>query len=230
MKKVIVIDDIKNVLDKENSFLDRSGIELYPVPSNAEALLVHREIKADLIITYLDMPDMSGEDFCEAVRKDVSCSKVPIIMVCPSRGNCDARIKHCRADAFIQPPVSADVLLSQAHILLHIPSRADFRVPVSVRIMGEGIGDMKPFLGFSENISVSGMLLGSDRKLANGTELVISFILGGKELMKTKATVKRAMDKPKEGAPNRYGLQFEGVTSEVATDIDRLVRGLFEKK
>ncbi|MCK4911355.1 MAG: response regulator [Thermodesulfovibrionales bacterium] len=227
---MIVIDDIKNVLDKENSFLDRSGIELYPVPSNAEALLVHREIKADLIITYLDMPDMSGEDFCEAVRKDVSCSKVSIIMVCPSRCNCDERLKACRADAFIQPPVSADVLLSQAHLLLHIPSRADFRVPVSVRIMGEGEGEMKPFLGFSENISVSGMLLGSDRKLAMGTELSISFMLGGKELMRTEATVMRAKDKPKEGAPNRYGLRFKGVTPDVATDIDRLVRGLFEKK
>ena len=45
MKKVIIIDDIKEVLDRENSFLDRSVIEVYPVPSNAEVLLVHREIK-----------------------------------------------------------------------------------------------------------------------------------------------------------------------------------------
>ena len=59
MKKVIIIDDIKEVLDRENSFLDRSAIEVYPVPSNVEVLLVHREIRADLIITYLDMPDMT---------------------------------------------------------------------------------------------------------------------------------------------------------------------------
>ena len=175
MKKVIIIDDIKDVLDRENSFLDRSVIEVYPVPSNAEVLLVHREIKVDLIITYLDMPDLSGEELCEAIRKDPTCSKVSILMVCPGTKQCEERSKHCRADAFVPTPVSADVLLSQAHRLLHIPTRADFRVPVSVRLKGEG-DEGKPFIGFSENLSASGMLLGSDRKLEMGAVLVISFI------------------------------------------------------
>ena len=228
MKKVIIIDDIKEVLDRENSFLDRSVIEVYPVPSNAEVLLVHREIKVDLIITYLDMPDLSGEDLCEAIRKDPTCSKVSILMVCPNEKVLEERSKHCRANAFVPTPVSADVLLSQAHRLLHIPTRTDFRVPVSVRLKCEG-DEGKPFLGFSEDLSASGMLLGSDRKLEMGAELVISFILEGNERMEADAEITRFVDKPREGAPNRYGLRYRGMTPELATQIDRFILESFKE-
>ncbi|KKL50551.1 hypothetical protein LCGC14_2304390, partial [marine sediment metagenome] len=151
MKKVIIIDDIKEVLDRENSFLDRSVIEVYPVPSNAEVLLVHREIKVDLIITYLDMPDLSGEDLCEAIRKDPTCSKVSILMVCPNEKVREERSKHCRADAFVPTPVSEEALLLKAHDLLKIPSRTSFRVPVNASMSLES-GDGKNFLGFSQDL------------------------------------------------------------------------------
>jgi DNA-binding response OmpR family regulator len=225
MKKVIIIDDIKDVLDRENSSFERNSIEVYPVPSNAEALLVHREVKADMIITYLDMPDMSGEDLCDAVRNDPACSKVSIIMVCPRTKKCQERSKNCRANAFFPTPVKAEDLLSKTNQLLHISDRANFRAPVGMKVMGTKKGDdNRPFLCFSENISSTGMMLGSDREFNNGERIICSFILENNEHMTTEAEIVRSMGKPKKGAPNRYGIKFKDMPESVSREIERYVQ------
>lgn len=216
-------------MERETSFLDRKSIEVYPVPSNAEVLLMHREINADLIITYLDMPDMSGEALYAAILNDDSCPNVAIIMVCPNKERCDVHAGHGCDEVFITPPISAEVLLEKVYDMLKIPSRAEFRVPVSVKIMAKGPG-MKPFLGFSENISISGMLLGSDRKLEIGDKIVCSFILAGNEHMKAEAQVVRYEQKPREGAPNRYGLKFTGPILGHVEDIERFIKEMTEEE
>jgi DNA-binding response OmpR family regulator len=227
MKKVIIIDDIKHVLDEENSFLDRKSIEVYPIPSNTEALQVHREIRAHLIITYLDMPDMSGEEFCEQVRGDPATASASIIMICPKTKACYKRTKNCQANDFLPAPITADALLKKAQELLHIAERTMYRAPVSIQIKGES---GKPFLGFCENISASGMLLGTDRKLKKGGQLLCSFFLESDGHVKVEGEVTRAVGKPKKGAPNHYGIAFTNITPGIVAEIDRFVQKIIKGK
>ncbi|HEB02245.1 MAG TPA: response regulator [Nitrospirae bacterium] len=222
VKKVIIIDDIKEILERANSYLDRSGIEVFPVPSNAEVLQKQREVKADLIISYLDMPDMSGEELCSAVRKNHLYAGVAIMMVCPNEKVLEERSKHCSADVFMSVPVSEEALLLKAHDLLKIPSRTSFRVPVNVSMSLES-GDGKNFLGFSQDLSATGMLLGTSRVINLGDRLSCSFQLGETEQLNVKAEVVRLVSRKGKGAPYLYGLKFLDVSPALAVELECFV-------
>lgn len=222
VKRVIIIDDIKEILERANSYLDRSGIEVFPVPSNAEVLQKQREVKADLIISYLDMPDMSGEELCSAVRKNPLYAGVAIMMVCPNEKVLQERSKHCSADVFMSVPVSEEALLLKAHDLLKIPSRTSFRVPVNASMSLES-GDGKNFLGFSQDLSATGMLLGTSRVINLGESLSCSFQLGETEKLNVKAEVVRLVSRKGKGAPYLYGLKFLDVSPALAVELECFV-------
>ena len=224
MKKVIIIDDIKHVLERENSFLDRANIEVHPVPSNMEVLELHKRLHADLIITYLDMPDLSGEDLCDEIRGHPEAAKVSILMICPKTKECFERTKRCQANAFIPAPLDPDELLNKAQELMHIAGRAMYRAPASLQIKGaEEDEHGRPFLGFVENLSASGMLLGTDRRLRKNEIVICSFYMGEDQHLKVEAEVVRAEAKPKEGTSNFYGLVFKDVTPAIVAEIDRFI-------
>lgn len=222
MKKIIIIDDIKDVLESESTFFDRTGVEVHPVATNSEIPKAHRDIKADLIIAYLDTPDMSVEDMSADVRKGETNPDIPILVVCPEDTDCFERLKNCNIDAFIKSPASADSLLGQAHDLLNIPVRAGFRVPVKVS-MSVHCGGVNPFLGFSQDLSMSGMLLGTDRHINIGIRLTCSFMLEDKEVLKVEAVVVRVVGRMKKELANFYGMEFIEVSPELASDIEAFI-------
>ncbi len=223
MKKIIIIDDIKDVLEKESTFFDRTGVDVHPVPTNSEIPQAHRDINADLIVAYLDTPEMSVEELSLAVRKGDTRPDVPILVICPESTDCFDRLKDCNVDAFIKSSASVDSLLGHAHDLLDIPVRAGFRVPVkvSMSVTCEGIN---PFLGFSQDLSVGGMLLGTDRRINIGIRLACSFMLEEKEALKVEAVVVRVVGRMKKDVANFYGLEFIKMTPELAAEIEQFIQ------
>jgi two-component system sensor histidine kinase RpfC len=151
MKKVIIAEDLKASLEKDRSFFDRSGIRTMGAASNDEILDLHRAEKADLIITNLDMPGLSGENLCSLIRNDNALRSVSIIIVCSETAANLQRCTQCGANAFIASPVNTAVLLQEAHHLLHVTQRKTCRIPLKIRIEGKSMG--KPFTGSIENIS-----------------------------------------------------------------------------
>ncbi len=222
MKKIIIIDDIKDVMEKESSFFDRTGVEVHPVATNSDIPQAHRDINADLIIAYLDTPEMSVEALSAAVRKGDTHPDVPILVVCPEDTDCFDRLKDCNVDAFINALASADALLGHAHDLLDIPVRAGFRVPVKVS-MSVHCGGVNPFLGFSQDLSAGGMLLGTDRNINIGIRLNCSFLLEEKEALQVEAVVVRVVGRMKKEVANFYGLEFIKVSPALASDIEAFI-------
>ena len=151
MKKVIIAEDLKAGIEGDRSFFNRSDIITIWASSNAEILDRHKTEKADLIITGLDMPGMSGEDLCSLIRNDDTLRSVSIIIVCSETATNLQRCTQCGANAFITSPVNTAVLLQEAHQLLHVTQRKTCRMPLKVRVEGTATG--KPFIGTIENIS-----------------------------------------------------------------------------
>ena len=101
MKKIIIAEDIKAILEKEQSFLNRADIRTLTVSANEQALALHRAETADLIIVNLDSPQMSGEMLCSLIRDDKELCKVSIIIICSNTESDAKRCSLCRANAFI---------------------------------------------------------------------------------------------------------------------------------
>jgi CheY-like chemotaxis protein len=224
LKKVILAEDIKAVLEKEQSFLKRSDIKTFAASTNEQALALHRAEKADLIIANLDTLEMSGEILTSLIREDNELCKVSLIIVCANNESDLKRCLQCRANAFVTVPINNAVLLQEAHQLLHVAPRKLLRVPLGIKIFGRS-KDV-PFIGFGENISVSGMLLHSDTLLCEGDTIICAFYLPDSKHITTSAEVIRILEKETEHDTNCYGIKFIDLSIELSSAIEAFVENV----
>jgi CheY-like chemotaxis protein len=222
MKKVIIAEDIQTILEREDSFLNRSDVKIYPATTNEQALSLHRTEKTNLIIAQLDTQVMSGEILTSLIREDHELCKASIIIVCSNTESDLKRCLQCRANAFITSPINKAILLQEAHQLLHIGPRKSCRVPVSIRIEGRSLEI--PFTGYAENISVSGMLLHSDTLLDEGDAITCAFYLPDSTHINTNAEVIRILEKETEHDTNGYGIKFIDLSTEFSSAIEGFVK------
>lgn len=80
-KKILVVDDtvenlniLKNILEKENYdvFLSKNG---------NKAIGIAKEIKPDLILLDILMPDIDGYETCKLLKQDIQTKDIPIIFL-----------------------------------------------------------------------------------------------------------------------------------------------------
>ena len=221
MKKVIIAEDLKAILEKDRSFFNRSGIRTIGAASNDEIPDLHRTEKANLIITNLDMPGMSGENLCSLIRTDDILRSVSIIIVCSETAANLQRCTECGANAFITSPVNTAVLLQEAHQLLHVTQRKTCRIPLKVRLEGKAMG--KPFTGSIENISTAGLLFLTEAVLFEGDAIHCSFDLPDSRRIYLSAEVVRTVESPDSPLKKRYGVRFTDIGDADASDIEAFI-------
>lgn len=78
MKKVLVVDDDKNICELLKLYLQKEGFEIYFAYDGSEAVTVAKEQKPDIIILDVMMPVINGWEACKLIRQ---FTDVPIIML-----------------------------------------------------------------------------------------------------------------------------------------------------
>ncbi len=78
MKKVLVVDDDKNICELLKLYLQKEGFEVYFAYDGSEAVTVAKEKFPDIIILDVMMPVINGWEACKLIRQ---FSDVPIIML-----------------------------------------------------------------------------------------------------------------------------------------------------
>ncbi len=219
-KRVILPEDVHAALEKEQSFLNRSGIKTFTTVTNEEALALHKSEKADLIVSYLNMPGMKGDTLCSLIREDGELREVSIILICPRHMVDDERCIQCGANSFITMPIQIAVLLEEAYQLLNIAPRRSCRIPIRINI--EGTSKEKPFEGLVEDISTSGMLFRSETALNEGDSVRCSFSLVGLAKMNVRAEIVRTIEKKSELDTPLYGARFVDPDFDVVSAIEAL--------
>jgi two-component system chemotaxis sensor kinase CheA len=76
-----VVDDSLTTRTLEKSILEANGYRVQVAVDGVEALAKLRAEKADLVITDVQMPRMDGFTLLEAMKKDSSLHRIPVIMV-----------------------------------------------------------------------------------------------------------------------------------------------------
>jgi len=221
MKKVIVAKDIRAILVKEKSFLNRTGIRTFTAASNLKALALHRAVRADLIIARLNTPDMSGETLCSLIRDDDELRNVSLMIVSSDTEADLERCVQCRANAFISSPIDSAVLLQEAHRLLHVAPRTSCRIPVRVKLYGK-IKE-RSFTGYTKNISTSGMLFGTAAELFEGDSVTCSFDLPGPGHITANAEIVRIVGKEAGHDATRYGIRFTNPGTDLISALNTFI-------
>lgn len=221
MKKVLIADDVKTLLNKEKSFLARDGVQLFNASTNDDVLRLHRAEKVNLIIMGMDMPGMKCEDVCSLIREDQELRAVSMIILCPDNPAALGRSAKCGANVVMTLPVDAALLMEKAQQLLDIPSRESYRVLLSVKV--EGSSKDNAFFCRSENISTTGILIETDKILAKGERVLCAFFLPGSKQLKVSGEILRMIKQAAGSKSSQYGIKFFQLDDEAKSAIETFV-------
>jgi len=80
-KRILVIEDEANILLSLVFVLEREGYTVRTATTGQEGLAALRAERPDLVILDLMLPDISGYDLCQQLRRDPAFAAVPILML-----------------------------------------------------------------------------------------------------------------------------------------------------
>ncbi|MCK9420073.1 MAG: PilZ domain-containing protein [Nitrospirae bacterium] len=219
MKKIIIARDLLDDLEEGNTIFKRSDITFFPAGSSEDILDLHGVERADLIITEAALPLMGGAKLCSRIRSDAELKYVSIIIIGDETEDSVSQCKEAGANVVIRRPLKPGMLLWQASEQLVIPHRKDMRVLLRASI--KGMEGNTPFFAKSENISLSGMLLETDRMLQKGDRLTCSFNIAHSEISLTCMVERVETTASKR---NRYGVRFLNCDTKALIIIENFVK------
>ena len=114
MKKILIVDDEKDILEFLSYNLKKEGFSIYTASDGLEGLEKTKKIKPDLIIVDLMMPKMNGIEMCENIRNDKKLSSI-IILFLTARSEDYTQIAalDSGADDFLKKPIKPKLLISK---------------------------------------------------------------------------------------------------------------------
>jgi DNA-binding response OmpR family regulator len=225
MKKILLVNSVLAALEKEKGFLARADFRILAATSGKDALRIHREEKADLIVADMDTHDMGGDLLCSLVRQDKQIRNVSCLLVCSNSADDLKRVARCGANGWIARPVDAARLLAKVEQLLAISTRSSYRVLVRVKV--HGTTDTETFFCTSENISASGILIETDNLLNRGDRITCSFFLPGSKQIVAEGEVVRSAKKLEE--THQYGVRFVNLSPDASEEIEKFIAAAIAK-
>ena len=116
MKKILIIEDDKDLQEELSCLLERNGYATECVTDFGNTWKSMRETDADLILLDLTLPDGSGFEICKKVRKT---SNVPIIFLTASDEEVNIVMGlDIGGDDYITKPFRLNELISRINALL----------------------------------------------------------------------------------------------------------------
>lgn len=80
-KKILIVDDEKDVLILLEKRLSKAGYEVAQAANGRDALTLAKSEKPDLIVLDVMMPDMGGEEVAANLKNDAGTKDIPVIFL-----------------------------------------------------------------------------------------------------------------------------------------------------
>ncbi len=116
---ILVIDDEAEITQIIEAFLENAGYNVITENSSVMGIERARELKPDLILLDIMMPNMDGYEICDELKKSVETSSIPVVFL-TGKDSRDDRGKSFRVggDMFVKKPFSCERLLEIVNIVL----------------------------------------------------------------------------------------------------------------
>ncbi len=222
MSTILLVDDVELFLELERSHLEGRGYGIATATSGEQALARLEEVRPDLVLLDLYMPDMNGDEVCRRIRSRPEWERLPVIMV--TAAGKPAEIGKCLdagCDDYITKPVNKQDLLEKVQRLLgKVRRRTSERRPFAIQVEVSAGG--RNFTSYARDLSRNGIYIRSSSALAVNTavELQLQFP-EGREL-KLMGRVKR-VEAGGDGADDGMGIYFILPDDAARAELDRLI-------
>jgi DNA-binding response OmpR family regulator len=131
--RVLVVDDEDHILELARLYLAREGYQIETVSDGALALARFAQVKPDLVVLDIMLPNVDGLTICREIRKQ---SQVPIIMLTARDEVTDKVVGlELGADDYLTKPFHPQELVARAKALVR-RSRLEPDQPKLVRAGG----------------------------------------------------------------------------------------------
>jgi DNA-binding response OmpR family regulator len=217
-KTVLIADNLRGVLDRKKTILERTNFDIVTTTSGENALAIHKAQHVDIIIASLDLPDISGDKLCSIIRKEHGPEQVSVILICSNEADSIERASKCGANAYITKPFRDEELAGKLTRMLSIAHRQSYRVLLKARVRGKYANDS--FYCSSHDISSSGIMIETDKSMEKGDILSCSFFLPAFGQISAEAEVMRI---DRGGRPSRYGLRFRNLDPVSKAAVEDLI-------
>lgn len=124
--RVLVVDDVADNREILTRRLVRRGFEVVEAVGGLDALDKVAQAAFDLVLLDIMMPDLSGNEVLQRLRKDPACESLPVIMVTAKSQSEDVVTSlSLGANDYITKPVDFEVALARINAQLGIKRAAD---------------------------------------------------------------------------------------------------------
>jgi DNA-binding response OmpR family regulator len=133
--KVLVVDDEEDLRELIKSVLVNEGFKVYEASGGGEALDKIKEVKPDLVLLDVMMPDIDGWEVCRRIKENPDTRNITVSML-TVRGHDKDKVRsfdYALADWHISKPVDMQELPKTVLWLLKNPIRREGRSPWDCR-------------------------------------------------------------------------------------------------
>ena len=118
-KKILVVDDEKDIVDLIIYNLEKEGFSVIKAYDGEKALELIKMQKPNLIILDLMLPGVRGLDVCRAIRRNPATETMPIIMLTAKSDHMDKILGlEMGADDYVTKPFNVRELMARVHAVL----------------------------------------------------------------------------------------------------------------
>ena len=114
MKKIILIEDDSDLFALLQYNLEKEGFVLTGLQTGRGAIELCRQVRPDLILLDIMLPDSDGLDICKGIRKDPDLAATPIIFLTARAAETDRIVGlEVGANDYVVKPFSIRELIAR---------------------------------------------------------------------------------------------------------------------
>ncbi len=215
--KILLAESSTIVLQIEQRCLRDSGVSIFTATDSGEAVSIARKVRPDLIYLSFNLHGAGGISCCKALKSDPELRGIPVVMVCTAAGEEPGLSRAAGCDAVVAKPVDRREFLGTGLSLIPRTAPSGKRMPCRSIVACSTGADT--FYGSIEDISTSGMFVGSSREVAAGELLTLKFVLpqSGAVPIETVAQVNwvnGGKQLRNDRLPPGFGVLFQGLEAD----------------
>lgn len=122
-KRILIVEDNDLNLKLFRDLLGANGYETVETKEGLEAISLTRNLKPDLILMDIQLPEISGLEVTKKIKADDEICNIPVIAVTAfAMKDDEEKILKAGCEAYISKPISIDHFMSTVQRFLENPT------------------------------------------------------------------------------------------------------------